>query len=96
VSALTLEQVRHIAKLSRLQLSPEEEQQTLGQLTQILEAIATLEQLDTSNVPPTYQVNLESGFVRADEVEPELGIEKALANAPARVGSHFAVPKIIE
>ena len=96
MSSLTLEQVRHIAKLARLQLSAEEEQKSLGQLQQILDAIATLEQLDTAGVEPTYQVNFESGFTRPDRVEPPLGVERALANAPQRVGSHFAVPKILE
>jgi len=96
MSSLTLEQVQHVAKLARLQLTPQEQQQTLGHLQQILDAFATLEELDTSAVPPTYQVNLTTGFTRPDEVEPPLGVEQALANAPQRVGSHFAVPKIIE
>lgn len=96
MSALTLQQVQHVAKLARLQLSPEEEQKTLGELQQILDAVATLEGLDTSNVPPTYQVNLTRGFTREDEIEAPLTVEKALENAPKRVGSHFAVPKIIE
>ncbi len=96
MSALTLEQVRHVAKLARLQLSAEEEQKTLGQLQQILEAVATLNALDTSDVLPTYQVNLSSGFLRPDEAAPTLGTEKALSNAPQRVGNHFAVPKIID
>lgn len=96
MSSLTLEQVRHVAQLARLQLSADEEQKTLGQLQQILDAIATLEQLDTTGVEPTYQVNLEAGFTRPDVVEPALGVERALANAPQKVGSHFAVPKILE
>jgi aspartyl-tRNA(Asn)/glutamyl-tRNA(Gln) amidotransferase subunit C len=96
VSSLTLAQVRHVAQLARLALSPDEEQKTLGQLQQILDAIATLEKLDTTGVPPTYQVNLEGGFTRPDEVQPPLGVERALANAPQRVGSHFAVPKTVE
>ena len=96
MSALTLEQVRHVAKLARLQLSAEEEQATREQLQQILDAVATLEELDTTGVAPTYQVNLVEGFTRADEVEPPLPVDVALGNAPQRVGSHFAVPKIIE
>ena len=38
----------------------------------------------------------DGGGTRADVVQGELGLEEALQNAPARVGSHFAVPKIIE
>ncbi len=96
MSTLTLAQVQHVAKLSRLELSPEEQQRALGQLQQVLDAIATLDELDTSKVAATYQVNLAAGFTRPDEVEPPLTVEKALANAPQRVGSHFAVPKILE
>ncbi len=96
MSGLTLDQVRHVAKLARLQLSADEEQKTLGQLQQILDAVATLESLDTTGVEPTYQVNLTTGFTRVDEVEAPLSVDQALANAPQRVGSHFAVPKIIE
>jgi aspartyl-tRNA(Asn)/glutamyl-tRNA(Gln) amidotransferase subunit C len=96
VSALTLAQVQHVAKLARLELTPEEQQRTLGQLQQVLDAIATLEELDTSNVVATYQVNLTAGFTRDDQIEPPLPIETALANAPQRVGNHFAVPKILD
>ena len=96
MKGLTLEQVRHVAKLARLELSAEEELKTLGQLQQVLDAVATLEELDTSAVPPTYQVNQVTGFVRPDEVTPPLEVDAALANAPQRVGGHFAVPKIIE
>ncbi len=96
MTSLTLEQVRHVAKLARLQLSAQEEQQTLGQLQQILDAVATLGELDTTGVAPTYQVHLTPGPPRADLAEPALAVEAALANAPQRVGSHFAVPKILE
>lgn len=96
MSSLTLAQVRHVAQLARLSLSPAEEEKTLGQLQQILDAIATLQTLDTTGVAPTYQVNLEAGFTRPDEVEPALGVERALANAPQPVNGHFAVPKTVE
>ncbi len=96
MSALTLEQVRHVAKLARLQLSPEEEQRALGQLQQILDAMATLDAVDTADVPPTYQVNTEAGLTRPDLVVPPLPVDTALANAPERAGSHFTVPKILE
>lgn len=94
--ALTLDQVRHVAKLARLSLSPEEEQKTLGQLQQILDAVKTLEAVDTKDVPPTYQVNLEGGFLRPDVPKPPLPVDEALKNAPKKVGDHFAVPRIIE
>ena len=93
---LSLEQVRHVAKLSRLQLTPAEEEQYRGELQAVLDAFAELETLDLKDVPPTSQVNLSASPLRKDVAVPALGVEKALANAPDRVGSSFAVPKVIE
>lgn len=93
---ITLAQVRHVAKLARLELTAAEEQKTLAQLQQILDAVKTLEAVDTKDVAPTYQVNLEGGFLRADAPTPGLPIDEALKNAPRKVGDHFAVPRIIE
>ena len=93
---LSLEQVRHVAALARLELTPEEEQQHRAALQAVLDAFAELDALDVSAVPATAQVNLASAPLRADVPAPPLGVERALANAPDRVGSSFAVPKVIE
>ena len=93
---LSLEQVRHVANLARLSLTPEEEQRYQGQLSAILDAVEQLKELDTSRVEPTSHATLAEGLLRPDEVRPSLPPEKALANAPAMIGSSFAVPKIIE
>lgn len=93
---LSLEQVRHVAALSRLSLTPEEEEQHRTQLQAVLDAFAAIDALDLSDVPPTAQVNLTASVVRKDVPVEPLGVEKALANAPDRVGSSFAVPKVIE
>jgi len=55
---LTLEQVRHVAALARLSLSPDEENKYVDQLSAILEAVDTLAQLDTSGVEPTSHASL--------------------------------------
>ena len=93
--ALTLEQVRHVAELARLALSPEEERKLQQQLSAILDAADQLNQVDTSDVPPTWHAS-DPGALREDRVEPSLSTEDALANAPDRVGTSFAVPKVIE
>ncbi|MFZ5470205.1 MAG: Asp-tRNA(Asn)/Glu-tRNA(Gln) amidotransferase subunit GatC [Myxococcota bacterium] len=90
--SLTLEQVRHVANLARLSLTPEEERRYQEQLSAILEAMKALEGLDTSQVEPTSHATLAETLLRPDEVRPSIGVEKALANAPAKVGSYFAVP----
>jgi aspartyl-tRNA(Asn)/glutamyl-tRNA(Gln) amidotransferase subunit C len=93
---LTVEQVRHVATLARLSLTPEEEERQSEQLSAVLEAVALLEELDVSGVEPTSHATLTSSLLREDVTRPSLPPEKALANAPARVGSSFAVPKILE
>ena len=94
--ALTLEEVRHVANLARLSLSPEEEELMRTQLSAILEAMAELSRLDTAQVEPTSHAAGEVPPWRPDEVQPSFPPEKALGNAPARVGTSFAVPKILD
>ncbi|MBS2031917.1 MAG: Asp-tRNA(Asn)/Glu-tRNA(Gln) amidotransferase subunit GatC [Deltaproteobacteria bacterium] len=93
---LGLEEVRHVAKLARLHLSEAEERALGEQLSAILGHVAQLQALDVSNVPAMTHASQEPTRFREDEVVPGLGAEKAVANAPAHVGTAVAVPKIIE
>ncbi len=94
--ALTLEQVRHVATLARLALTPEEEQRFATQLSAVLDAVAQLQALDVEAVEPTSHATLAASLLREDATRPSLPPEKSLANAPAKAGTSFAVPKIIE
>jgi aspartyl-tRNA(Asn)/glutamyl-tRNA(Gln) amidotransferase subunit C len=93
---LSLEQVRHVAQLARLALTPEEEQRYQEQLSAILDAMEQLNALDTENVEPTSHASFGESVLREDRVRPSLGADVAVSNAPARVGTSFAVPKILE
>jgi len=95
---LSLEEVRRIAALARLELSPEEERLFAGQLSAVLAYVKQLEELDVSGVEPmTHALAAgEAPPLRPDEVRPGLPAERALAAAPARVGTCFQVPRIIE
>jgi aspartyl-tRNA(Asn)/glutamyl-tRNA(Gln) amidotransferase subunit C len=96
--SLSLDEVRRIAVLARLKLSPEEEQVFQGQLSAILEYVEQLKELDVSGVEPMTHA-LAAGDLpplRDDVVRPSLPPEDALANAPAREGTCFKVPRIIE
>lgn len=95
---LSLEEVRRVAALARLELSPEEERLFAGQLSAILEYVDQLGELDVSGVEPmTHALAAgEAPPLRPDEVRPGLPPEKALAAAPARAGTCFQVPRIIE
>jgi aspartyl-tRNA(Asn)/glutamyl-tRNA(Gln) amidotransferase subunit C len=96
--ALTLDEVRRVAALARLKLSAEEEQLFAGQLSAILDQVRELEALDVSGVPPMTHALAEGEAValRPDTLVPGLTPEEALANAPAREGTCFKVPRIIE
>jgi len=94
---LSTEEVRHIAALARLRLAPEEEVRIGGELSAILDYVRQLEELDVSGVEPmTHALAGEGTALREDEVQESLPPEKALANAPAREGTCFRVPRIIE
>jgi aspartyl-tRNA(Asn)/glutamyl-tRNA(Gln) amidotransferase subunit C len=93
---LSREQVHHVATLAHLALTPEEEAKMQEQLSAILEAVETLRELDTSAVEPTSHASNSGAGWRDDAVVPSLPVEKALLNAPARVGTSFAVPRILE
>jgi aspartyl-tRNA(Asn)/glutamyl-tRNA(Gln) amidotransferase subunit C len=94
--ALTLDEVRHVANLARLSLSSDEEALMQTQLNAILDAMAELSRLDTAPVEPTSHAAGEVPPWRPDAVQPSFSAEKALGNAPAKVGTSFAVPKILD
>jgi aspartyl-tRNA(Asn)/glutamyl-tRNA(Gln) amidotransferase subunit C len=95
---LSLDEVRKIAQLARIRLSPDEEKMFAGQLSAILTYVKQLEELDVSGVEPmTHALAAgEAPALRDDEVRPGLDHAKALRNAPAREGTCFKVPRIIE
>lgn len=93
---ITLEQVRYVAELARLELAPGEEERLTGQLNAILEYMGQLAEVDTSGIEPTSHVLPLTNVLRADEPRACLTNAEALANAPAAEQGHFAVPKILE
>jgi len=93
---LSQAQLHHIALLARLELSTAEEAAFAAQLDHILHHFEKLQELNTDGVEPTaHIVELETPF-RDDVVRNAPAAEALLANAPARDGQFFKVPKIIE
>jgi aspartyl-tRNA(Asn)/glutamyl-tRNA(Gln) amidotransferase subunit C len=88
--------VKYVAHLARLSLSPEEEQKFGGQLANVLGYIEKLRQLDVSEVEPTAHATPLSNVTRPDETRPSLATEDALRNAPSKANDLFLVPKIVE
>lgn len=93
---IDLEQVRKVALLARLELSPEEEKQFTGQLSSILEYVEQLGELDTANVEPTTRAIEVSNITRDDALEPFAGRRDILGCAPDREDDFFKVPKILD
>ncbi|MGC1308708.1 MAG: Asp-tRNA(Asn)/Glu-tRNA(Gln) amidotransferase subunit GatC [Phormidesmis sp.] len=92
---IDIEQVRKVANLARLALSEAEEQQFTGQLNGILDYVQQLNELDTTDVPPTTRAIEVSNITRPDRLEIFADREAILSSAPDREESFFKVPKIM-
>ncbi len=88
--------VKYIADLARLGLTPAEEEKLGAQLKNILGYIEKLNQVDVSGVEPTAHAFPLVNVTRPDQVRPSLSNEEALRNAPAKANGLFIVPKIVE
>jgi aspartyl-tRNA(Asn)/glutamyl-tRNA(Gln) amidotransferase subunit C len=93
---LTPEEVRHVAMLARLGLTDEEVDTMRAQLVQVLDYIAMLEKLDTSQIPPTAQILSHLNVARPDVARPSWATNALLANAPATEGDFVRVPAVLE
>jgi aspartyl-tRNA(Asn)/glutamyl-tRNA(Gln) amidotransferase subunit C len=94
--AIDRKTVENVAKLARLQLTPEELDRYGAQLGAILDYIAKLEKLDVANLEPLAQAVDTQNVFRDDVPRPSLPREAALKNAPEKTEDFFIVPKIIE
>ena len=103
-SAVTLEQVLHVAELANLELTAEELPRMAHDLNAVLGYIAQMSELDTSDVAPMAQVGEMLGLtpaeagetLRADVVKPSVDRAAVMAVAPESDGRFFKVPKVIE
>lgn len=94
--SVTRDDVKKVAKLARLSFTDEEETRLVADLNQMLTYVASLDELDTSQVAPTAHVLPLSNVFRPDEPTQSLTQEAALANAHKSGHGHFRVPKVIE
>jgi aspartyl-tRNA(Asn)/glutamyl-tRNA(Gln) amidotransferase subunit C len=93
---LTVEQVRHVANLARLELSAAEEGRFVERLQAVVDAVDALSKIDTTGVPPTTSVVHGAPTTRTDQPGDMLTADEALANAPQKVGTSFAIPRVLE
>jgi aspartyl-tRNA(Asn)/glutamyl-tRNA(Gln) amidotransferase subunit C len=93
---ISMKDVEHVARLSRLALTGTEKERMQRELDGILSYIDKLRALDTEGVPPTSHAVPMTNVMRDDEPRPSLPRDEMLANAPDRSGELFRVPRIIE
>lgn len=92
---LSLEEVRDIAELAKLELSDEQVTMYTQQLSQILDYFQLLQEVDTSQVDPTASVIPLRSVMRADENPVALSPEEVVANAPSASGNQFKVSAVL-
>lgn len=93
---LSLDEVKYVAQLARIEFSDEELEKFRTQLDAIIGYIEKMNELDTENVKPTSHVVDVNNVLREDEVGNSLPREEVLKNAPCSENGFFKVPKIIE
>ncbi len=95
MSEITPERVQHLAMLARIALTDDEVQRLTGELGAIVDAVATVQQVATPDVPATSHPIPLVGGMRVDEPGEALTTEQALAGAPDHDGSRFRVTAIL-
>ncbi|GAA3988276.1 Asp-tRNA(Asn)/Glu-tRNA(Gln) amidotransferase subunit GatC [Thermobifida alba] len=95
MSAITRDEVAHLARLARLALPEDELDQLAAQLDVIISAVAKVQEVAKGDVPPTSHALPLTNVYRPDEVRPGLDHDQALAEAPAVEDGRFRVPQIL-
>jgi aspartyl-tRNA(Asn)/glutamyl-tRNA(Gln) amidotransferase subunit C len=90
--AISRDEVLHVARLARLELSADEVTRFQEQLSAILEAVSKVSELDLTDVPPTSHPLAIANAWDEDVVEPSLPLEQVFANAPDRDDDYFRTP----
>lgn len=93
---LTSDQVKHVAKLANLPLNDSWVEEYSDQLSKILNYIDQLDQVDTSDVEPTYNVSGQTSVMRKDEAGKSLSQEEALQNASNKKNGFFVTKGVFE
>ncbi len=94
--AFSADQVRHLAMLSRVGMTPEEVEGFRAELATILSHIEALAGVDTEGVPPTANGADLLNVQAEDAARPSLPVEQILANAPQREANYFRVQAVLE
>jgi len=86
---ITLDELKHIAHLARLEIDPKKEESLATQLSETASYIDVLSQLDTKNIKPTFQTNHLKNVTRSDVVQESFTQKEALSQAPDTYNGYF-------
>ena len=89
-------QVRHIARLARLELEEGDDASLARELQSILDHVALLDELDLDAIPKAADTDPHAQPLREDVVKPGLELEAAMSNAPEHGAGHFRVPRVLD
>ena len=106
-TTITIEGVRHVANLARLEFNDEETEHFTEQLARILDYIGKLNELETDDVPPTSHIHPHQVFImgsqegaahvaKPDVVKTSYPLEEVLTNAPEPEEGYFGVPRVVD
>lgn len=93
---IDVKDIEYVANLSRIELSSQEKELFIHQISDILSYIEKLNKLNTNGVKPMAYPLAATNVLRVDELKPSISRENALVNAPSTMGVFFKVPKVIE
>ena len=93
--SVSLEEVRHLAALSEINLSDEELTALTTDIDNIVGYINQLDELNTDGIEPTFQLTGLKNVWRNDDIEPQLAREELLALAPVQEDNQVKVPKVL-
>ena len=92
MAGISKDEVLHVARLARLELTDDEVAKFQEQLSAILDAVSKVSELDLADVPPTaHPLEIENAWAE-DEPRPCLPLDEVFANAPDRDEDYFRVP----
>src|SRR6478609_6549220 len=93
---ITRDEVAHLARLARLELTDDELERYAGQLDAIVSAVAKVTEVASDDIPPTSHSVPLTNVVRPDVLRPSVDRDEVLAMAPASEGGRFRVPRILD
>jgi aspartyl-tRNA(Asn)/glutamyl-tRNA(Gln) amidotransferase subunit C len=93
--SISMKEIEHIAWLAKIELSEEEKRVFTEQINTILEYFKVIDEVNTENVKPTFNVQDVTNVFREDEPIPSLSRDESLKNAPEKEKGYVKAPKII-